>query len=354
MLESCGIRNNLWLSISPPTFASTSQNLVTVPSPLDTTLINDTVDAAKRLRAGQLVAFPTETVYGLGAYALDPIAVAGIFEAKSRPDFDPLIVHLADIEQIGTVARQVPDVALALADQFWPGPLTLILPKCDAIPDLVTSGLQGVGVRIPRHNVARQLLREADCPVAAPSANPFGGVSPTTAAHVLQGLSGRIDAVLDGGPCPVGVESTVVSLMDDRPIVLRLGGLPLEALEEVTGPIEVACVDPQKDDAAQPAPGMLSRHYAPGTPVVLVESEAVIHSAGPQTALLTWGMRSAEGDFLAVECLSGTGDLQECAANFFAALRSLDAANPDVIIARRFPDHGLGRTLNDRLERASG
>lgn len=327
---------------------------MTAASPLDTTLINDTVDAANRLRAGQLVAFPTETVYGLGANALDPIAVARIFEAKNRPDFDPLIVHLADFEQLDTVTRRVPDVARALADQFWPGPLTMVLPKSDAVPDLVTSGLDGVGVRIPRHDIARQLLRAADCPVAAPSANPFGGVSPTTAVHVLQGLSGRIDAVLDGGPCPVGVESTVVSLMNDKPVVLRLGGLPLEALEEVTGPIEVACANPEKDDAAQPAPGMLSRHYAPGASIVPIEADAVIQSAGPRTALLTWGTALAEGEYLAVERLSRSDDLQECAANFFAALRSLDAANPDVIIARRFPDHGLGRTLNDRLQRASG
>ncbi len=301
------------------------------------------------------MAFPTETVYGLGACALVPEAVARIFEAKQRPQFDPLIVHLADRAALSDVAQGVSELATALADRFWPGPLTLVLPKKACVPDLVTAGLPGVGVRVPAHPVALELLQTVGCPVAAPSANPFGAVSPTSADHVLQGPSGRIDAVLDGGPCEIGIESTVVSLMAGNPVVLRPGGLALEEIQEVAGPVQVAQSDPSRDDAAQPAPGMLSRHYAPGTPVVLVATEEQVQPTHPRTALLTWGPPTCNTDsFTAVERLSESGDLRECATNFFAALRTLDAADPDVIIARRFPDRGLGLALNDRLQRACG
>lgn len=325
-----------------------------MPSNVVTHQICDIWDAAERLKAGQLIAFPTETVYGLGANALNPLAVARIFEAKQRPLFDPLIVHVADSERLSSVVRQLPDFARQLADRFWPGPLTMVLPKSEAIPDLVTAGLAGVGVRVPDHPLALQLLRAAECPIAAPSANPFGGVSPTTAEHVLQGLNDRIDGVLDGGRCRIGLESTVVSLMDDHPVVLRLGGLPLESIAEVTGPIQVATGNPDLSDTAQAAPGMLTRHYAPGTSIVVVSHDTTIRPTHPRTALLTWGpVVTDDHQFTAVENLSETSDLTECAANFFAALRSLDAANPDVIIARSFPEQGLGRALNDRLQRAS-
>jgi len=327
-----------------------------VPPSVTTPLISDITEAAQRLESGQLIAFPTETVYGLGANAWNSRAVARIFEAKQRPEFDPLIVHIAGFDQLGSVVRTVSGLAQTLAGRFWPGPLTLVMPKNESISDLVTSGLSGVGVRVPDHRVALELLQTAGCPIAAPSANPFGGVSPTTAEHVLQGLGGRIDGVLDGGPCQIGLESTVVSLMDDKPLVLRLGGLSLESLEEVTGPILVATSNSTLSDAAQPAPGMLSRHYAPGTPMIAMDAnDSVPLPIQPGTALLTWGPPAHQSsDFIAVENLSEGGDLRECAANFFAALRCLDAANPAVIIARRFPDHGLGRALNDRLRRASG
>ncbi|MCH2201772.1 MAG: threonylcarbamoyl-AMP synthase [Fuerstiella sp.] len=318
-------------------------------------MIRDVLDASGRLKSGQLVAFPTETVYGLGASALNTQAIARIFEAKQRPRFDPLIVHIADVRQLSDVVCEIPAVAHQLARRFWPGPLTLVLPKRDRIPDLVTSGLPGVGVRIPDHPLALRLLKAVECPIAAPSANPFGGVSPTEAQHVLQGLSGRIDAVIDGGSCGIGLESTVVSLMRQEPVVLRLGGLPLESIEEVTGPIQVAVSDSKLSDKAQPAPGMLSRHYAPETLIVTVDSDTVITPTHPRSALLTWGPTVAGCErFTAVENLSNTGDLARCAANFFAAIRRLDAASPDVIIARKFPDQGLGRALNDRLKRASG
>ncbi len=324
---------------------------------LPTPVLQDINDAATLLQNGQIVAFPTETVYGLGAYAFDGHAVARVFEAKQRPEFDPLIVHVADMDGLESVTQGRSALALRLAEHFWPGPMTLVLPKSELVPDLVTSGLPGVGIRIPQHPVALKLLRAVGGPVAAPSANLFGNVSPTSAAHVLHGLNGRIDAVLDGGTCSVGLESTVISLMGKEPVVLRLGGLPLESIEQVTGPVSLATADPNRPDAAQPAPGMLSRHYAPETPVRLINSDATIGSVGEtaRPGLLTWGNHGEdEGIFVAVERLSATDDLTECAANFFAALRCLDAGNPDVIIARRFPDRGLGRALNDRLERACG
>ena len=320
-----------------------------------TSLIHDVMDAAERLNAGQLVAFPTETVYGLGADALNVTAIARLFEAKQRPEFDPLIVHIAAFDYLSSVAADVPDSARELAHHFWPGPLTMVLPKRSAIPDLVTAGLPGVGVRIPEHPLALQLLSTVDCPVAAPSANRFGAVSPTTAEHVLHGLHGRIDAVLAGGSCRIGLESTVISLMQQDPVVLRLGGLPLEEIQTVTGPIQVMTGNPALSDAAQPAPGMLSRHYAPGATVVTVDADTAIQSTDRRTALLTWGTDPDNRDqFVAVENLSVSGKLAECAANFFAGLRKLDSENPDVIIARRFPDRGLGRALNDRLQRACG
>ena len=325
-----------------------------LPPPLPTRILDNIEDAAARLKQGELVAFPTETVYGLGANALDPLAVARVFEAKQRPSFDPLIVHVADLQCISEVARELPDPGQKLADKFWPGPMTLVLPRTHKIPDLVTSGLPGVGVRIPQHPIARKLLATAAIPVAAPSANPFGGVSPTTVQHVADGLNGSIDAILDGGPCTIGLESTVISLMYDDPVVLRLGGLSIEEIEQVIGPVPIAQSNPEREDAAQAAPGMLSRHYAPKTPIVLHEVHSQIEPSSAQDALLTWGAPAEDDEqFEILVRLSGTDDLAECAANFFAGLRSLDAHDPRVIIARRFPDHGLGRALNDRLNRAA-
>lgn len=311
----------------------------------------DVERAACLLREGRLVAFATETVYGLGANALDAHAVARVFEAKGRPHFDPLIVHLADASWLARVASEVPDRARELAHRFWPGPLTLVLPKAEAVPDLVTAGLPTVAVRVPDHPLARELLRRADIPVAAPSANLFGRLSPTSAEHVAEQLSDRIDYILDGGPCRVGVESTVLSLAGDTPTLLRPGGLPLEDLEAVIGP--VAHPDPSQHPsaAAQPSPGMLPRHYAPRTPVEIGHA-ADFRPGGRRVGLLTLALKEFTG-FTAVEALSATGDLTQAAANFFAALRRLDAQSLDLILAEPFPEHGLGRALNDRLRRAA-
>jgi len=305
--------------------------------------------AAAVLRAGGLVALPTETVYGLGANALDSVAVAKIFAAKERPFFDPLIVHLADVSWLPRVASEFPPIARRLAERFWPGPLTLVLPRTDAIPDLVTSGLPTVGVRVPDHELTRRVLRLADIPVAAPSANPFGRLSPTTAEHVRQQLGDRVDAILDGGPCRVGVESTILGIKGDRATLLRPGGIPLEEIEMLIGRVDHQELELTDRPAA---PGMLASHYAPKTPLVVV-SELPSSPIWPRTGLLALRDDGAKCRFEAVEILSLAGDLVAAAANFFQALHRLDAARLDGIVAVRFPDEGLGRALNDRLYRAA-
>ncbi|MFY9253431.1 MAG: L-threonylcarbamoyladenylate synthase [Fuerstiella sp.] len=319
-----------------------------------TIVCNSAAEAADLLKNGRLVAFPTETVYGLGADARNSDSVAGIFESKQRPTFDPLIVHVANESAARRLVTEFSPLAERLAAAFWPGPLTLVLPKRPEISDLVTSGLPGVGVRVPNHPVALELLRLAGCPIAAPSANLFGRISPTTAQHVLDGLNGRIDGVLDGGACGVGVESTVLSLMTEQPTVLRPGGLPIEDIEAVIGPVLRASANSALDDAAQLAPGMLSRHYSPTTLLRLIEPDSfAIAMEGQKCGLMTYGPIHDNGNFSKVQQLSEFSDLKTCAANFFAALRSLDAAGLDVIIARRFPETGLGIALNDRLQRAA-
>ena len=308
-------------------------------------------EAAALLRAGALVAFPTETVYGLGADATAGRAVAAVFAAKGRPRFNPLICHYAEAD--AAFADVVPDErARALTARFWPGPLTLVLPRR---PDgcrvdlLAGAGLDSLGVRVPAHPLARALLRAAGVPVAAPSANPSGAVSPTTAEHVLEGLGGRIAAVLDGGPCPVGVESTVLDLTGERAVLLRPGGVPAEAIEAaLSGPLLRAS---PSHEAAPRGPGMLASHYAPRLPLRL---GAI--SAGPDEALLGFGRRPPAGAALAWN-LSEAGDLAEAASRLFAGLRWLDAEGVRLglrgIAAMPVPETGLGAAINDRLARAA-
>mgnify|MGYP002624462480 CR=1 FL=1 len=320
-----------------------------MPSNLGT----DVQHAARILQAGGLVAFPTETVYGLGAVALQELAVARVFEVKGRPRFDPLIVHVAHESWLPQLVAEMPDMARALASRFWPGPLTLVLPKTDAVPDLVTSGLPTVAVRIPNHPIALELLEATGLPLAAPSANPFGMLSPTRAKHVAEQIGENIDYVLDGGPCKVGIESTVIQLGSDTPRLLRPGGLPREEIEAVVGPIAMAApVGAASEGESQPAPGMLSKHYAPHTRLVVCDSPADAATSG-RIGLLTFEPVSDVSRFAAVEVLSETGDLREAAAAFFAALRRLDALELDLIVATGFPDRGLGVALNDRLRRAA-
>jgi L-threonylcarbamoyladenylate synthase len=315
----------------------------------------DAAVAAARLRAGGLVAFGTETVYGLGANALDADAVARVFAVKDRPAFDPLIVHVAERDWLDDLVTEVPAAAAALIESFWPGPLTLVLPKRERVPYLVTAGLGSVAVRQPAHAGARALIAAAGVPVAAPSANRFGRLSPTTAADVVEQLGDRLDpardAILDFGPCRVGVESTVVEVTPHGPRLLRPGGLSLEAIEAVVGPVAIPEEREQPVARAQPSPGMLPRHYAPRTPVVVVPEGEPLPPG--RLGLLTLVPPVDADRFTTVEVLSPTGDLGESATRFFAALRRLDAANVDHIVARPFPERDLGRALNDRLRRAA-
>ncbi len=304
--------------------------------------------AAQMLAEGGVVAFPTETVYGLGAHALDPAAVARVFEIKGRPRFDPLIVHVADRTAAAALSSIWPETAERLARRFWPGPLTLVLPKSPVIPEIVTAGLPTVALRCPRHPIAQSLLRELGGPIAAPSANSFSRPSPTEAEHVREQLGALVPLVLDAGPCPVGVESTILSLAGPRPTLLRFGGCPVEDLERAIGPIvEAGAVDERPQ-----SPGRLARHYSPTTTLRWWVSDAVPPDAGV-SGLLTLTPPDARSGWAKVEVLSESGDLREAAARFFAAMRRLDAAGLAAIYARPVPEEGLGRAINDRLRRAA-
>jgi L-threonylcarbamoyladenylate synthase len=308
--------------------------------------------AATLLRQSGVVAFPTETVYGLGAHARDADAVARVFDVKGRPRFDPLIVHVATPEDVAQVAASFPEMARELARNFWPGPLTLILPKAPSIPDLVTAGMGTVGIRVPAHPMALELLKRAAVPVAAPSANRFGSISPTTAAHVLGPLGDQIDYLVDGGPCDVGIESTIVHLGTSPASVLRLGGVSLEDLEDVIGPVRHDVS--RTADSAEPqlSPGRLERHYSPDTPLQIVATLPE-PPVGGRVGLLTYQPVDDATGWAAVEVLSSSGCLREAAAHFYAALRRLDSLDLDRIVALRFPERSLGRALNDRLRRAA-
>ncbi|MFH1496307.1 MAG: L-threonylcarbamoyladenylate synthase [Verrucomicrobiota bacterium] len=315
---------------------------------------------AAKLARGGLVAVPSETVYGLAADALNPGACEAIFTAKGRPANDPLIVHIAHRRQLATLTTDFPDEARALADAFWPGPLTLVLNKTPAVPDIVTAGLPSVAVRMPANPLFRQLIRLSGCPLAAPSANPFGYISPTTAQHVKAGLDGRIAAILDGGPCPVGVESTILDLRHPRkPVLLRPGGISREALAEVLGrPVSFQARQLGQDIAAE-APGLLWRHYSPRTPLTLHASlsdadwrqfpadEAILLQCKPRERLTAPERERCHW-------LSHAGAPAEVARNLFDALRRLDDGRWNRVHVELAPTKkGLGPAINDRLTRAA-
>ena len=303
------------------------------------------------LRAGEVVALPTETVYGLAADALDPVAVRKIFEAKGRPFLDPLIVHVPDLAALAQVA--VPDARLAKLANFWPGPLTVILPRRACVPDLVTAGKDTVAVRIPAHPVFREVLRLAGRPLAAPSANPFGYVSPTTAAHVRDSLGERCPWVVDGGPCAHGVESSIVDLTQpDRVRLLRPGPISLEQLGAAVGPIEVV-TRASSQSVAQDAPGMLERHYSPNIPVILFERGSPIPTLPPGAALVLQSRRDQIPTRARAYYLSERGDAPEAAHGLFALLRQIDREHHSIIIAELADAAGVGAALNDRLRRAA-
>lgn len=318
--------------------------------------------AAEVLRAGGLVAFPTETVYGLGANALDAGAVARIFAAKERPAADPLIVHLGGLDQLPRVARAVSPADRLLAETFWPGPLTLVLPKQPQVPALVTSGLDTVAVRVPDHPVALALLHAAGVPVAAPSANRFGHTSPTTAQHVWHDLHGRIDIILDGGPTPLGVESTVLDVSVSPARILRPGGVTMEMLQAVIGSVTVLARGPEEDQGL-PSPGLLETHYAPRAELILcqgrdarralaIELRAAL-MAGRRAGVLALDEDAANLMQAGAVVYALGADVSSVARNLYAGMRWLDAQGVDVILARDFGADGLGLAIRDRLTKAA-
>jgi len=312
--------------------------------------LQDLHRAAEIIREGGLVAFPTETVYGLGADALNVHAVTRIFEAKGRPLHDPLIVHVSGIEEAERLSTFFSPLARKLAEKFWPGPLTLVVPKAPIVPDLVTAGLPTVAIRMPANPWARKLISLSGTPIAAPSANAFGRTSPTCAEHVREQLEGRYDFLIDGGACRVGVESTVLSLLDNRPVILRPGGVTQEEIEATIGRVEVLTLATKKEGPNR-SPGLLASHYAPRTPLTLV-SDLSAFSERKDVGFLTLQKPDIKvaGPLIA---LSPKGDLEEAAANLYRAMRELDQMNLKLIVAQEVPNEGLGAAINDRLKRAA-
>jgi L-threonylcarbamoyladenylate synthase len=311
---------------------------------------NDILKAQEFLERNHLVAIPTETVYGLAANALNSIAVAKIFEAKERPTFDPLIVHTYDLKIVYDFVTEVHPSLLKLAETFWPGPLTLLLPKKEVIPNLVTSGLDRVGVRIPNHPLTLNLLSQLSFPLAAPSANPFGYISPTSAEHVQKQLGEKIPYILDGGNCKVGLESTIVGEENGEIIIYRLGGLSIDDIQSIVGKVSI-----QLNQSSNPkAPGQLKSHYAPKKPVYIGNlTELQGKYSNDKLGAIIFGEQNFTNQNLIVKNLSSSKNYQEAAANLFSFLRELDETDADVIIAELLPEIGLGLAINDRLRRAA-
>jgi L-threonylcarbamoyladenylate synthase len=307
--------------------------------------------AISLLKANKLVAIPTETVYGLAGNIFSEDAIKAIFRTKGRPHFNPLIVHIGSTQDLEAIVSYVPEKAKRLAKAFWPGPLTLVLPKKDLIPDLITSSKPTVAVRMPNHPLTLELLNKLDFPLAAPSANPFNRISPTTAEHVEGYFKDDIELVLDGGPCKKGIESTIIGFEDDEPIIYRLGSTSIEAIESVIGHIKIK----NKNNDLPSAPGMLDRHYAPITKTILTANikNAIKNYSGLKIGLLVFN-EYLDDDVSFKIVLSNTGnDLDEAAAKLYDALHTLDKEDLDIIIAERLPDYGIGKSINDRLERAT-
>ena len=311
-------------------------------------LIGQNITSAKSLlQNGKIVAIPTETVYGLAGNALDAAAVSQIFSVKKRPSFDPLIVHTHSVEALKEFVTEIPQQALQLAQAFWPGPLTLLLPKKNTVSDLVTSGLDRVAVRIPNHPLTLELLKSLNFPLAAPSANPFGYISPTTAQHVADQLGTEIEYILDGGPCIIGVESTIVGWENGAATVMRVGGLSIEAIEQVIGPVNIQAVS----SSNPAAPGMLKSHYAPRTPMIEGNiGQLITQHASKKIAVLSF--QKAYPSVYKNYILSSKGDTTEAAQHLFAAMRELDSCDAEIILTEFVPANGLGLAINDRLKRA--
>ena len=314
-------------------------------------IISKDIQRATRILTNEeLVAIPTETVYGLAGNIFSEKAINLIFSTKKRPFFNPLIVHLPSVDALNNVVTHIPPKAKLLAEAFWPGSMTLVLPKNKTIPDIITAGKDTVAVRVPNHPVTIELLRNLPFPLAAPSAHPFGSISPTKPEHVAHYFKNDIKMVLDGGSCTNGIESTIIGFENDEPIIYRLGALALEDIEAVVGTISIK----NKKEESPDAPGMLARHYAPKTQTFLVDdvTEAVKKHQGKKIGVLVF-QTSINDDATEEIILSKKGSLQEAASNLYSAMHQLDHLNLDVIIAERFPLEGLGTSINDRLQRAT-
>ena len=315
-------------------------------------LISSSVqDVATLLQQNQIAAIPTETVYGLAGNAYNETALKKIFELKQRPFYNPLIVHIKSVKDLKLVAKDIPEQAQLLAATFWPGPLTLVLKKQVHIPDLVTAGKDTVAVRVPNHPVTLSLLEQLDFPLAAPSANPFGSISPTKAAHVANYFAAAPLTILEGGECSNGIESTIIGFENDLAVLYRLGSITIEAIENVIGPLQIKT----QSEATPTAPGMLSKHYAPKTATIQSDNilENIYANTTKKIGLLTFKNRFGHESIVAQKVLSPNGNLAEAATLLYNALHELDQLDLDLIIAEKFPDHNLGRTINDRLERAT-
>ncbi len=304
--------------------------------------------AAKVIKSGGLVAFPTETVYGLGANGFLPEAVAKIFEVKRRPTFNPLILHIASLEQLNLIAVVESEIVHKVIEKFWPGPLTLVLPKRESVPEIVTAGNPTVAVRMPSNKIAKRLIELSGVPIAAPSANVFGFLSPTSAQHVEKQLGKKIEMILDGGLTDVGIESTIIEVTKEKIFLLRPGGVPLEEIEEITGNLSF------KGDNVNPnSPGQLKSHYAPRIPLRFFDEVKKKEIADKKLAALFFKRGKTTGNFVAVKILSEKGDLREAAANLFAFLHELENSNAEMILVEKPPFEGLGIAITDRLRRAA-
>lgn len=309
----------------------------------------DIDEAIRLLNDGEVIGIPTETVYGLAGNALNTDAAAKIFEVKNRPSFDPLIIHTNSIERFTTYVSEIDERVYALAEKFMPGPLTLLLPRKTIIPDLVTSGLDNVAIRIPEHPLTLELLSQLDYPLAAPSANPFGYISPTSAVHVNNQLGDKIKYILDGGECRVGIESTIIGFVEHEAIVYRKGGLSIEEIEEVVGKVKVI----EHSSSNPQAPGMLKSHYAPKKPLILLEANQGINTNLGNIAYLGFQFYHPDIPLENQLLLSPNGDFREAAKHLFAYMRQLDAMDVNYIYTELLPEKDLGRAINDRIRRAT-
>jgi L-threonylcarbamoyladenylate synthase len=316
-----------------------------------TLISQDIAKAVTILQQEELVAIPTETVYGLAGNIYSEKAIRAIFAMKKRPFFNPLIVHIHSTSQLNQLVAEIPKKAQQLAEAFWPGSLTMVLKKKTDVPDLITAGKDTVGIRMPDHPITLQLLRSLDFPLAAPSANPFGSISPTSAFHVADYFHDQLSMVLDGGDCKNGIESTIVGFEEGEAIIYRLGSISQESIEKIIGEVKIK----NKTDSAPEAPGMLSRHYAPNTTTILENDiEAAIEKLPYQRiGVICFQNKIEHSNILHQEILSPQGDIAEAASKLYAALHRLDKMNLDIIVAEKFPDYELGKSINDRLERAT-